>query len=521
MEANVPQPGQERMPFETAPRHRVGRFASTGALAWRTLREVVLGGLPVLGIIALCLLVIREVRRPDIEVAPIAVPSRLAEMGLSPEVVAQRLVDQIDAVARAAKSDNTERPATELSGALPDLNVPLTGLSLRSVASLVRNVLGIPPRRVNGEIILQPNDRLALRLRMFGSGQIANIEGFDRSEIDKLLGAAAPEVWRVTVPQLYAWYIAEHEPRQEDVRAKLMPLRGNGRANSQLANTVSFLMARSFLRSGQPGETLAITAELTKNSPVYAPGWYARALALSDLNRPQDAVEAHRHALSLDPNSTWAHKGAARIFIAGGNGAAALEEIHTARQIEPDDTDLAILESAALSISGRANDAVVAAERAINAEPAALGLHEALANALLSKGDPEGAIKEFDAELERDPRKLSALVGRARASLAMHHNDEALAIAETALQIAPHQPAALIIRGFALIGVGRSSEALQLFEHMLTLRPDGPAILRGKALALAAQGQTQAAIETLQHALNVAPQDRRLRAELEQLRGAH
>ena len=136
---------------------------------WTSFQAALFAVLPVIILVVLTIMIIREIHQDTIEVAPIQVPARLAETGLTAEVVALRLLDQIAAAERLVKSERVVRPNVELVGQKPDFNVPIAGISLRSLADIARNLLGIAPRRVSGEII-QDEDKLKLRLRLAGHG---------------------------------------------------------------------------------------------------------------------------------------------------------------------------------------------------------------------------------------------------------------------------------------------------------------------------------------------------------------
>ena len=138
---------------------------------WAGFQSALFAVVPAVILLLLMALVVREIHQDTIEVAPIQVPARLAETGLTAEVVALRLLDQIAAAERVVTSERVVRPNVELVGQKPDFNVPIAGISLRALADIARNLLGIAPRRVSGEIILD-EDKLKLRLRLAGHGQI-------------------------------------------------------------------------------------------------------------------------------------------------------------------------------------------------------------------------------------------------------------------------------------------------------------------------------------------------------------
>jgi len=150
-------------------------------------------GVPlVFGILAICM-VSREVRREPISISELSVPPAWAETGLTPTVAALRLLDAINATARAVRTEDTHRPSTGLQGEEPDLSLPAAGLSLHSLASVVRSLMGWPGRRLRGEIIATGAE-LRLRPRLAGRGVIADISGPASAGADALLLRAEPEV---------------------------------------------------------------------------------------------------------------------------------------------------------------------------------------------------------------------------------------------------------------------------------------------------------------------------------------
>lgn len=276
-------------------RHR----ASALLRLWAGFQSALFAVVPAVILLLLMALVVREIHQDTIEVAPIQVPARLAETGLTAEVVALRLLDQIAAAERVVTSERVVRPNVELVGQKPDFNVPIAGISLRSLADIARNLIGIAPRRVSGEIILN-EDKLKLRLRLAGHGQIADIGGFAFNQVDELLAAGAPEVWRFVFPKLYAWHLAQTLGVETDVRERLTRMLLLDGLDADAERTVRALIGRSFLRSGRGQEAYAIFAALVANSPneggfIYGSG-RARFL-LGDLDA---AMEDYARARQLD-----------------------------------------------------------------------------------------------------------------------------------------------------------------------------------------------------------------------------
>ena len=136
---------QKNPPAEAATGKK--HLVSTLMKLWGGFQAALFAVAPVIILVMLIFLIVREINQDSIEVAPIQVPARLAETGLTAEVVALRLLDQIAAAERVVTSERVVRPHVELIGQKPDFTVPIAGISLRSLADITRNLLGIPPRR--------------------------------------------------------------------------------------------------------------------------------------------------------------------------------------------------------------------------------------------------------------------------------------------------------------------------------------------------------------------------------------
>jgi hypothetical protein len=257
---------------------------------WTKVQAVLFTVMPMIIGVVLIVLIVREINQDSIEVAPIQVPARLAETGLTAEVVALRLLDQIAAAERIVTSERVVRPHVELIGQKPDFTVPIAGISLRALADIARNLIGVAPRRVSGEIILDDN-KLKLRLRLAGQGQIADIGGFALNEVDALLAAGAPEVWRVIFPKLYAWHLAQTLGVETEVRERLTRMLLLDGLDADAQRTVRALIGRSFLRSGRGQDAYVIFSALVANNPNDGGFVYGRGRAQFLLGRLDAAME--------------------------------------------------------------------------------------------------------------------------------------------------------------------------------------------------------------------------------------
>jgi tetratricopeptide (TPR) repeat protein len=70
-----------------------------------------------------------------------------------------------------------------------------------------------------------------------------------------------------------------------------------------------------------------------RECPDHATAAFNLAIALEDLDRPGDAIEAYRAALATEPRLADAHYNLARLYEAAGKKAAALRHLSIYRRL--------------------------------------------------------------------------------------------------------------------------------------------------------------------------------------------
>jgi tetratricopeptide (TPR) repeat protein len=404
-------------------------IASTVTTTWQVLQTVVLGVVPVLIVGALLFLVYREMNRDTLEVAPIQVPARLAEAGLTPDVAASRLLDQIARAERAVRSENLGHAKVELAGQQPDFSVPIAGLSLNSLAALARSVFGTPARRLTGEIVLE-DDKLNIRLRLAGFGTIADVGGFPIHQVDAALAAAAPEVWRVLQPRLYAWHIAEAEESELKVRERLRRMVATSQLDAETLNTVQALLARSYFRAGRAEDAIAVLNRLLENAPGYANGWYWRGRANRLLGHGDAAMEDFRQAQRLDRDAFWISVGIAEVLADRGALPEALVEVRKALAIRPDDAAALTVEAELLLANKQPREALVSARGALLTDSHNAPAWIISGRALLARGNAVDALESFDQAARYAPTSQEAQLRRVEALMVLNRPNDASAALE-------------------------------------------------------------------------------------------
>ncbi len=483
-------------------------------VGFRVLRWLVIVGVPIAAIAIPATLMVREVRNVGIEVARIEVPDQLSARGITHEILGARLLDKILAVRQLTLGDPTERPFGEVGGPAVEVEVTATTTVWHRGAVWIRDLFGLWTTRVTGELVLAPDKTLSLRLRVPGFGQIADVNGYAEADLDKLVAAAAPEVWQIAQPRLYAWYAYQNIYAQEQVQGSLERLRNTGRLDAHSLNTVGFLLSRLLINGSRPEDALAFAENLAERAPRFAPAWYIKALALLQLGKPQDAVEAGQKMVEVDGGSIWGRKATARLFTASGRFNEAFREIRAALRVDPEDIDAMIQESALHSVLGRIDEGIAVARQAVEFRPSHPGVHEVLANALMAKKLVAPALAQLDLEIQNHPQRMSSRVLRGNLLLSVGRAEDALEEAERVLKETPNSGQALMIRGWSQLALGRPTPALQMMNALIAGNVTNPGVLHAKAVALEMLGQRNAGVVALRGALQQSPNNPLFLADL-------
>jgi DNA-binding winged helix-turn-helix (wHTH) protein/Tfp pilus assembly protein PilF len=189
------------------------------------------------------------------------------------------------------------------------------------------------------------------------------------------------------------------------------------------------------------------TAEL---APHQQAGHYA-ILGRAILNR-EDTAKANKEALvlfdkalALDPNSTLALLGYARVMIVEVTHGRAPPEEHAARL----------------------SQAETAIERAIKLDPTQARAHLLRGFLWRARRDPDRALAAFQHALALDPNYAWVHAEAGRAKIDVGRADEAIIDIETAIRLAPTEPRLLnwlYWAGMAAVHADRSETAIRWFQ---------------------------------------------------------
>ena len=140
--------------------------------------------------------------------------------------------------------------------------------------------------------------------------------------------------------------------------------------------------------------------------PLSAQEWYEWGCEL-EAAAPEEAREAYRRALGLDPSHPDAHVNLGRLLHEGGDAPGALEHYGKALASRPGDATAAFNLGVALEDLGREKDALASYEKAVALDPENADAHYNAASLCERLGRPADALRHL-----KDYRAL--VRGRAR-----------------------------------------------------------------------------------------------------------
>jgi putative PEP-CTERM system TPR-repeat lipoprotein len=210
------------------------------------------------------------------------------------------------------------------------------------------------------------------------------------------------------------------------------------------------------------------------------------------------AEQRARLVIEANPKSALGYNLLAEAAQRKGQGAAALDALRKAHELDKTATSLTRLMRAQAAQGGKpASDL---AEAWLRKNPNDIAVRNTLAEQLVQAGDLPGARRQYDAILKTAPTNAVALNNLANVLIELK-DPGAVDMAERALKTDPRNAALLDTAGWANHRAGKAERALQLLRDARLRAPDNPDIRYHLAAVLAQAGRKGEAREELDAAL--------------------
>jgi tetratricopeptide (TPR) repeat protein len=250
-------------------------------------------------------------------------------------------------------------------------------------------------------------------------------------------------------------------------------------AGFAVALALIWILASGWLRERRTAEVMRLTND---------------AIGFLELGRKEEAREAFRSALDIDPDNAAALGNLAIVEIQLGDDEAALVHAQASVRAAPEEAVHHYNLGNLLALKGRYEESLSSLRRAIEINPNYAYAYNELGNVYLELNHPAEARKAFEAGLKRDRTLAKLHKNLARVALAEGDSEEAILHLERALSLySPADPAGKAEATYWLAAAqavtGRATEVCAALQKFKVLDPRLLGPVAKNAMLLAEQNR--------------------------------
>ena len=272
---------------------------------------------------------------------------------------------------------------------------------------------------------------------------------------------------------------------------------------------------KAYMEKGDYGAALIEFKNAARVKSTEAEPFYQMALSSQQRGQPQDAVEAAKMAIKLDPNHVEANLLLARFMIQSGRAdilPQAEELINGVLASERNNSEALFVLAATRAQLGSAEDAEHLLEEALRNSPEHLQSSMALARLKLNEGKKEEAEKILKQAVENASDKKEARIALGQFYLGQGRNDDGRAEFEGILAEDPKYGPALLGLGMLYVRSGDKVKAEEVYKRASQVEGELYQPLYAQILML--NGKQAEAIAEYERLVEAHPEDRPLRSRL-------
>ncbi|CAN0191588.1 unnamed protein product [Phaeothamnion confervicola] len=469
-------------------------------------------GLAFLGAIAIAAPpFVKLVTNQSVVISDISVPSALDDRGLGGAVISQRILDHLQEVVTGTGSRKGESAVTgsSIASQLPEIQLPVGGLSLGGLVTQVRAFLGYRDTTISGEIVTatvgdSDKDTLStytLRLRMGSQGVIYNSPKAS-DNVDSLIEDAAMEIMHRFDPINLGFY---HYKKKDYANAYRMT--ETAIANDTPGDDGWAFNMRGLIQRDQRHypEAIAQFREAIRREPAFVYAYSNLSQTLRMSGQFDEAAQAARKVIELAPKERQGYTNLALVLIEQGKGDEAVELMNKAVAAEPrshhSHFDLGVI----LQRLKRLDASAAAFRKSAEVKPDFADAYMHLSNVLHLTGNYPEALALAQKAADLDPK--SPMPWNLLGLYALERKDYPHAAASFRKATAIDK---VFVEGYGNLGIALSGEkkypdAIAAFRKAAEFDPTNADILVHWAEALEAHGDAAGAIDSYRKAIVLDP----------------
>ncbi len=339
----------------------------------------------VIGIAALPFLfyVYREAYREALVIEPLAMPKPLEESGLTSEVMANRIGDALYAIESKTK---TRMKKDKLDGdsdtAPPDVEVPGTGLGVKTLIDVTRTVFGIYPRRVIGDVVMQGESAKDASEKPQATLTFHINHGRDRTDafsvgpsddVNVLAEQAAEKILEQLNPYVLAAYLYRHAGSKDDYKrieglCERSERGAREKRNSALQCASLNLWGVALDGEGNLEGAISKYQEVIHIDPKHAATYDNLGNVLADQGKTEEAIRQYQKAIEFDPKIGEPYLNWGIELQRQNKSSEAADKFQRATEIDPSLSHAYQFWGECLTDQGRADEAAKVFQKAREAE---------------------------------------------------------------------------------------------------------------------------------------------------------
>ena len=254
-------------------------------------------------------------------------------------------------------------------------------------------------------------------------------------------------------------------------------------------------------------EAVEAYRESVRLDPFYASAYYNLGNVLAQLEQYDQAAEALQETLRLDPRHVKAQVHLASILLDTGKVDESVARYRAALQLDPRHAMARAGLAKALRVAGRKGEALEAYRVALDIDPNRAETHSDLGALLIELGRFDEAVDACLRAVQTDPDYALGHYNLANALLNLGRTDEAVESYRRALEIDPADVSAHVNLGNALVRAGRLDEAIESLREAVRIDPRHANAHYSLGRALFKKGRYGAAADAFSEVLTIDPDD--------------
>ena len=429
----------------------------------------------------------RQLTRDTLIIEPISVPKQYADMGITGEVMAKHIRDalgEIEATPQiSVRKDVLAMWSEETS--TPDVEVPGTKLTLKTVVEMVRAMIPIlpQPRNVTGEITLRTrkdSDRekilsseneiqITLRIKRGESAGEPIKFSLQTNDSEAVARSVAEAIVRRVNPYLLGSYRLDHDDPVSAI-AIAQSMIGDPFQDRLHQSAAYNLWGNAIDRHEHAEEAIAKYQKAIELDPKFAAAYTNWGYVLEEQKKYDEAIAKYQKTIELDPKYAPAYGNWGSALVQQNKYGEAIAKYQKATELDP---KFAIAYTAwgfVLYEQNKYDEAIVKYQKAIELDPKYALAYNYWGNALDEQKKYDEAIAKYQKATKLDPTYARAYTNWGNVLDEQKKYDEAIAKYQKAIELDPTFALAYTYWGDVLEKLGRHSEAQEKYVKSRELR---------------------------------------------------